>query len=292
MKNEIIIYQPDDLTKVEVKIDNETVWLNRQQIAELFDRDIKTIGKHINNSLKEELEGLATVAKFATVQKEGNRSVQRQIEHYSLDVIISVGYRVKSKRGIQFRVWANKILKDYLLKGYSLNIRMNRIEENFQEINDKVNQIDLQINSTLPPIQGIFFDGQIFDAYTLIADIVRKAQKQILLIDNYIDDSVLTQFSKKNKAVNCAIFTKNISKQLKQDAEKFSQQYGKLTLHKFDKAHDRFLIIDNKEVYHIEASLKDLGKKWFAFTKMDKSSVKIIENVKLIIENEGGQDEK
>jgi len=145
-ENEIVIYQDQHLTqRIEVRIENETVWLNRQQIAGLFERDVKTIGKHINNVLKEELKGLSTVAKFATVQTEGQRTVIRQIEFYNLDVIISVGYRVKSQRGIQFRIWANKILKDYLLKGYSLNQRMNRIEDTVHSLTEKVNEIDLQI---------------------------------------------------------------------------------------------------------------------------------------------------
>ena len=273
MKNEIILYQPNALTKVEVKVGEETVWLNRQQIAYLFDRDVKTVGKHINNALKEELEGLASVAKFATVQTEGDRTVQRQIEYYNLDVIISVGYRVKSKRGVQFRAWANKLLKEHLLKGYTLNTRIDRVENKVDMLSDKMNEIDLQLNTSLPPKQGVFFDGQIFDAYKLVSDIIRSAQKNIVLVDNYIDDSVLTLLSKKNKKVNCDIFTKNISKKLKLDAEKFNKQYAKLKIHNFDKAHDRFLIIDNADVYHIGASLKDLGKKWFAFTKMDKNSV-------------------
>lgn len=285
MKNEIIIYKPDNLTKVEVKLENEAVWLTLNQLAQLFGRDKSVISRHLKNIYKDgELVLEATVAKHATVQIEAGRQVKREIDYYNLDAIISVGYRVNSKQGTQFRIWATKVLKEHLLRGFTVNKRIDRVEDKVDILSDKIDEINLQLNTSLLPTQGVFFDGQIFDAYTLVADIIRKAKNQIILIDNYIDDSVLTLFSKKNRNVNCAIFTKNISKQLKQDTEKFNQQYGKLTLYQFDKAHDRFLILDNQDVYHIGASLKDLGKKWFAFTKMDKSSVKIIENVKLIIE--------
>jgi len=284
MKNEIIIYQPDDLTKVEVKIANETVWLTLNQIAQLFGRDKSVISRHLKNIFKdEELVFEATVAKNATVQIEAGRQVTREIDYYNLDAILSVGYRVNSKQGTQFRIWATNRLKEHLLRGYTINKRIDRVEDKVDALADKINKINFQLNTSLPPKQGIFFDGQIFDAYILIADIVRKAKKQIILIDNYIDDSVLTMLSKKHKEVSCAIFTKNISKQLKQDAEKFNQQYGKLKLYPFDKAHDRFLIIDNSEVYHIGASLKDLGKKWFAFTKMDAASLTIINAIKELI---------
>jgi hypothetical protein len=281
MKNEIILYQAKDLTtRIEVQVENESVWLNRNQISTLFNRDIKTIGKHINNVFSEgELEKTSTVAKFATVQNEGGRNIERQIEHYNLDVIISVGYRIKSKQGTQFRIWANSVLKDYLLKGYSLNNRMNRIEDNVFSIMKKVNDIDLQIKANLPPTQGVFFDGQVFDAYTLMADVVRTARSSIVLIDNYIDDTVLTHLCKKDSKVNVTLLTKTISKQLQLDVKKANTQYPKVEVKTFTKAHDRFLIIDKKEVYHLGASLKDLGKKWFAFSKMDKSSVTVINSI-------------
>lgn len=277
MKNEIILYQLDKLsTRIEVQVKNETVWLNRQQIASLFDRDVKTIGKHINNVLKEELKDFSVVANFATTANDGK---VYQVEYFNLDVIISIGYRVKSQQGIQFRIWANKILKDYLLKGYSLNNRMNRIEDNVFSIMKKVEDIDLQINTNLPPTQGIFFDGQVFDAYTLIADIVRSAKKSILLIDNYIDDTVLTHLCKKEPKVKVTLLTKTISKQLQLDIKKANTQYPNIQTKVVTKAHDRFLIIDEKEVYHLGASLKDLGKKWFAFSKMDKDSITIINSI-------------
>lgn len=198
-------------------------------------------------------------------------------------MIISIGYRVKSKQGIQFRIWANKVLKDHLLKGYSLNNRMNRIEDNMFSIIKKVNDIDLQINANLPPTQGVFFDNQVFDAYTLLADIVRTAKKTIVLIDNYINDTTLTHLCKKQKNVNLTLLTKTISKQLHLDVKKANTQYPTVAVKQFTKAHDRFLIIDNKEIYHIGASLKDLGKKWFAFTKLDKNSVTILKTLKELL---------
>jgi len=281
MKNEIVIYQAKELAQhIEVKIEDETVWLNRQQIAQLFGRDIKTIGKHINNALKEELQGLSTVAKFATVQNEGGRLVERQIEYYNLDVIISIGYRVKSNEGIQFRIWATQILKDYLLKGYALNQRMNRIEDNVQKLAEKVEGMDLQIQANLPPNYGIFFNGQVFDAYNFVSNLIRGAKKSIVLIDNYIDDTVLMHFTKRKKGINFTIFTKNISKQLELDLKKYNEQYEPVEVKIFKDAHDRFLILDNKELYHFGASLKDLGKKWFAFSKMDISSVKVLDKLK------------
>jgi hypothetical protein len=276
MKDEIILYQLGTLSEhIEVRIEHETVWLHRQQIALLFDRDVKTIGKHIANVLKEELAGLSVVAKFAITASDGKTY---QTEHYNLDMIISVGYRVKSERGIQFRIWANNILKDYLLKGYSVNNRMNRIEDKMQVLQTKVNEIDLQINAHLIPTQGIFFDGQVFDAYELTSKIIRTAKQSIVLIDNYIDENALTHLAKKNKGVKVLLLSKTNSKQLLLDIQKANEQYGNFQLKPFTQSHDRFLIIDQAEVYHLGASLKDLGKKWFAFSKMDKNSVTTILN--------------
>jgi hypothetical protein len=220
----------------------------------------------------------ATVKESLTVQKEGKRTVQRKIEYYNLDVIISVGYRVKSKQGTQFRIWATNVLRDYLLKGYVLNQRMNRIENNFENLSEKVNQIELQINTNLIPTQGVFFDGQIFDAYQLASRIIRSAKKSIVLIDNYIDENALTHLAKKEKGVKVLLLTKSIGNQLKLDIQKANAQYGNFELKTFTQSHDRFLIIDGKEVYHLGASLKDLGKKWFAFSKLETKSVDGIMN--------------
>ena len=275
MNNEIILYRPNELAEhIEVRLEDETVWLNRQQLTVLFGRDVKTIGKHINNVFEDgELQKSSTVANFATVQNEGGRTIERQIEYYNLDVIISVGYRVKSKQGTQFRIWATNVLRDYLLKGYSLNQRMNRIENNMDHLIKKVDTISLHISSHLIPNQGVFFEGQVFDAYELASRIIRSAKSDIILIDNYIDESTLTHLTKKTKEVKLFLLTKTISDQLALDVKKANEQYGHIEIKSFAKSHDRFLIIDNSEVYHLGASLKDLGKKWFAFSKMDKSSV-------------------
>ncbi|MEI8247516.1 MAG: RhuM family protein [Lentisphaerota bacterium] len=280
MKSEIILYRPDELAEhIEVRINDETVWLNRQQISNLFNRDVKTIGKHINNVFLEgEMVEEATVAKFATVQNEGGRMVERQVEYYNLDVIISVGYRVKSKQGTQFRIWANRVLKDYLLKGYAINNRMNRLEDNMEVLKNKVHEIDLQIHTHLIPTQGIFFDGQVFDAYELASKIIRSAKQSIVLIDNYIDESAITHLAKKKTNIKVLLLSKNISKTLELDLKKANEQYGNFEIKTFAHSHDRFLIIDQNEVYHLGASLKDLGKKWFAFSKMDKKSVESILN--------------
>jgi len=273
MKNEIIFYQADkSKAHIEVRVDeeNETFWLNRIQIANLFDRDIKTIGKHIRNALNEELNGISVVAKFATTAKDGKIY---NIEYYNLDMVLSIGYRVKSNRGIQFRIWANKILKDHLLKGYTVNNRINRIEDNLDTLKDKVQQIDLQINSHLIPTQGVFFESQVFDAYELTSRIIRKAKKSIVLIDNYIDERTLVHLSKKEKSVIVTLLSIDKSAQLDLDLQKANTQYGNFTWKKFSKSHDRFLIIDRNEVYHLGASLKDLGKKWFAFTLLKPQSI-------------------
>jgi hypothetical protein len=216
------------------------------------------------------------VANFATTTQHGaikGKTQTLSVEYYNLDVIISVGYRVKSKQGTQFRIWANKVLKDYLLKGYALNQRMNRIENTVETLSNKVMEIDLQIKSNIIPTQGVFFDGQVFDAYELASKIICAATKSIVLIDNYIDETTLTHLSKKGESVKVLLLTKNTGKQLALDVEKANGQYGNFALKTFTKSHDRFLIIDGVEVYHLGASLKDLGKKWFAFSKLDKNSV-------------------
>lgn len=283
-QGEIILYQPDEAVKLEVRLEDETVWLNRQQLSELFDRDIKTIGKHISNALKEELIDIPTVAKFATVQKEGERFVTRQVEFYNLDMILSVGYRVKSQRGIQFRQWANKVLKDYLLKGYSINQRLNEIEQKMDNkffqiektIAEHDKKIDFFVRTSLPPVEGIFFDGQIFDAYKFATDLIKSAKCSLILIDNYVDESVLLMLSKRNSGVSATIYTHKINAQLQLDLNKHNDQYPPIEARTYKSSHDRFLIIDNTEVYHIGASLKDLGKKMFAFSKLDLPAHTII----------------
>ena len=275
-KGEIVLYQPDETIRLEVRMEDDTVWLNRQQMAELFGRDVRTIGKHINNALNEELSNIPTVAKFAIVQMEGNRQVTRSVEFYSLDMVISVGYRVKSQKGVEFRQWANKVLKEYLLRGYSVNQRFERLEQRVAKTEE---QIDFFVKTSLPPVQGIFFDGQIFDAYHFVADLIRKAKTSVTLIDNYVDDTVFTLLDKRGDGVTATIYTQHVSRQLQLDIDKHNAQYAPITIKGFNKAHDRFLLIDH-EVYHIGASLKDLGKKWFAFTQMkDLTSNELINRI-------------
>jgi len=262
---EIVMYQPDETIRLEVRMEGETVWLNRQQMASLFGRDVKTIGKHINNALKEELRNLSTVAKFAIVQPEGNRMISRLVEFYNLDMVLSVGYRVKSQKGILFRQWANSILKEYLLKGYTVNKRMELLEQRVTRTEEK---IDFFVRTSLPPVEGIFYDGQIFDAYRFVSDLIRKAKTSVVLIDNYIDDTVFSLLDKRREGVKAIVYTKSVNEQLKLDIKRHNEQYAVIEVSQFNKAHDRFLLIDD-EVYHIGASIKDLGKKWFAFTLMN-----------------------
>lgn len=274
--SEIILYQPDNNISLEVRLDEETVWLDRQQLADLFDRDVKTIGKHINNALREELNGMATVAKFAIVQNEGGRMVNRTKEFYNLDMVLSVGYRVKSDRGVKYRQWANRVLKDYLLKGYAVNNRIERLEQRVSKTEEK---IDFFVRTSLPPVEGIFFDGQIFDAYTFVSDLIRSAKKNIVLFDNYVDDTVLTMLDKRKAKVSATIYTQKVKQQLSLDLAKHNAQYQPIDVKQYDKVHDRYLCIDNT-VYHIGASLKDLGKRWFSFNKMEMTAKELLGNIK------------
>lgn len=280
--NEIVIYQSDELkTRLDVRVEDETIWLTQQQIVELFDSSKANISEHIKHIFETgELVESATVRKFRTVRVEGNRKVNRELIHYSLDVIVSVGYRVNSVRGTQFRIWANQVLKSYLLKGYAVYERMDRLEKNVYALAGRMDQMELQVNASLLPTHGILFDGQIFDAYVFVADLVKKATSSILLIDNYVDESVLTLLSKRARKVRATIYTKSISKQLTLDLKKHNSQYPAIKAVEFKNGHDRFLILDKKNCYHIGASLKDLGKKWFAFSKMERMTEDILEKLK------------
>jgi hypothetical protein len=290
-KDEIVLYQPNELTeRIAVRIDEEkeTFWLTQDQIARLFERDRTVISKHLKNIFTEqELEEDVVCAFFAHTTQHGamkGKVQEKPVKYYNLDAILSVGYRVNSKRGTQFRIWANKILKDFLMRGYAINNRMNRLEEKIETLNGKVNQIDLQINTHLIPTQGVFFNGQVFDAYHLASTIIRSAKTSIVLIDNYIDDITLTHLCKKKKNVSVLLLTKSIGKQLQLDIQKANAQFPIIYAAPFNQSHDRFLIIDHEEVYHLGASLKDLGKKWFAFSKLNKKSVihilEVISNIK------------
>lgn len=281
--NEIILYQPDSTLSLDVRVENETVWLNRNQIATLFDRDVKTIGKHINNALKEELDGLSVIAKFATTASDGKTY---QVEYYNIEMITSIGYRVKSKRGVQFRVWANKILKDYLLRGYSVNQRLlymesridRRLLEHDKRLDDLTDKVDFFIRTSLPPKEGVFFNGQIFDAHEFICRLIKSANKRIILIDNYVDESVLVQLDNRNADVSAVIYTGEISRTFRQSVNRHNRQYAPIDVRTADRIHDRFLIIDDT-LYHIGASIKDLGKKLFAFSKLEISPDYILANI-------------
>ena len=275
--NEIVIYQPDEIVNLEVRVENESVWLTLNQMAMLFGRDKSVISRHINNIYKEkELARASTVAKNATVQIEKGRSIVRQMDYYNLDVIISVGYRVKSQRGTQFRIWANQVLKEYLLRGYAVNSRLDQLEQlvdkklldHEQRISDNEKRIGFFVRTSLPPVEGVFCDGQIFDAYVFASALIKLAKTRIVLIDNYLDESVLLLLSKRNQGVSVIIYTKGVSQVLQQDLDRHNLQYEPIEIQIQTAIHDRFLIIDNA-VYHIGASLKDLGKKLFAFSKME-----------------------
>ncbi len=275
MNNEIILYQSDDLPeRIEVRIENDTVWLNQDQLASLFQRDQSVISRHIRNIFKE-----GELDEKSNMQKVHIANSDKPVVFYNLDVIISVGYRVKSKQGTQFRIWATNVLRDYMLKGYALNQRMNRIENSVESLSNKIKEIDFQIKSNELPQKGVFFEGQVFDAYHFVTEIIKSAKKSIVLIDNYIDSSILTMLSKRDKKVTSTIYTSKIDQQIKLDLDKHNQQYPKIEIKKFSQSHDRFLIIDEKELYHIGASLKDLGRRWFAFSRMDSLIKEVINKI-------------
>ncbi|MBA3025301.1 MAG: DNA-binding protein [Sulfurimonas sp.] len=285
-KSDVVLYNDGEL-ELNVSINDETVWLNRNQISELFGRDVKTIGKHVSNVFSDgELEKNSTVAKFATVQNEGGREVRRDVEYYNLDVIISVGYRVKSQKGVRFRQWATSVLKGYISDGYVINSE-KITHERFKELENVVAFLKLKVenisslikDNSMKPSKGIFFDGEIYDAYVFVNNLLKSAKNEIVLIDNYIDEGVFTLFSKYPN-LKIIIYSHTITKQLKLDYQKYKSQYKNIELKEFKNAHDRFMIIDNTEIYHIGASIKDLGKKWFAFSKFEMSALELLERLK------------
>ncbi|MBQ6770883.1 MAG: virulence RhuM family protein [Bacteroidales bacterium] len=281
----IVVYKSNDgIVQLDVQVADETVWLTLNQLAMLFDRDKSVISRHLRNIYAEgELSREATVAKNATVQNESGRMVVRQIEYYNLDVIISIGYRVKSLRGTQFRQWANKVLKDYLLRGYSINQHLvymeqridHQLQEHTEQIHELRDKVDFFVRTSLQPKEGVFYNGQIFDAYVFATDLIKSAKKSVILIDNYVDESVLLMLAKRDDGVTAKIVTRSISDTLQLDLGKHNKQYPSIDIQESDKYHDRFLIID-EEVYHLGASLKDLGKKLFAFSRMEMPAKTII----------------
>lgn len=280
-QGEIILYQPDEEIKLDVRLENETVWLSIDEMSYLFGRDISVIGKHIRNIFKEgELIKDSVWAKFAYTASDGKTY---QVDYYNLDVIISVGYRVKSQRGTQFRQWANKVLKEYLLKGYSINQRINQLENKMdsrlaahdRQLEELTNKVDFFVRTSLPPVEGIFFNGQIFDAYKFASDLIKSARQSLVLIDNYVDENVLLMLSKRQPGVTATIYTQRITPQFRLDLDRHNDQYPPVDVRTCKLSHDRFLIVDDA-VYHIGASLKDLGKKWFAFSKLSLPAEMII----------------
>lgn len=283
-ENEIILYQPDSTLSLDVRVENETVWLTQAQMTELFQTTRNNITLHIRNIFKEgELEESSVSKESLLTAADGKRY---KTKFYSLDVIISVGYRVKSIRGTQFRIWANKILKDYLLRGYSVNQRLlymesridRRLSEHDNQIRELSSKVDFFLKTSLPPREGVLFDGQIFDAYVFVCNLIRRAHKRIILIDNYIDETVLTLLNKRNRGVLATIYTKRIDDNLHLDIERHNGQYAPINVRTAPHIHDRFLIIDNT-LYHIGASIKDLGKKLFAFSQMETSPAVILDNL-------------
>ena len=272
-KGEIVMYQPDETIRLEVRVENETVWLTQQQMAELFQTTRNNITLHIGNIFKEGELDDSIVRKESLLTAADGKKYKTKL--YNLDVIISVGYRVKSIRGTKFRQWANSVLKQYLLKGYAVNQRIFDIEQKMAEqgleiahIRDKV---DFFVRSSLPPIEGIFYDGQIFDAYAQIVSLIRQAKHSIVLVDNYINVDTLTMLSNRDTSVSATIYTRQLSQQQQLDLQRHNQQYPPITINTCQHNHDRFLIVDDV-VYLFGASLKDAGKKLFAYIRMQETS--------------------
>ena len=288
-KGEIVMYQPDETIRLEVRVEDETVWLTQQQMADLFLTTKQNVSLHINNIFREdELEEDSVVKESLTTAKDGKRY---KTKTYNLDVIISVGYRVKSKRGTKFRQWANRVLKDYIIRGYVVHQQIKVLEERMEskfidydtQLNVIQNKIDFFVRSSLPPVEGIFYDGQIFDAYVQIAGLIKQAKHSIVLVDNYIDETTLTMLSKRDVNVSATIYTSQQAQNLRQlqlDIQRHNQQYPPIAVNYCQRNHDRFLIIDDV-VYLFGASLKDAGKKLFAYIKMQETSAsELLNNIR------------
>ena len=284
MTNEIVLYQPNEQMSLEVKLENETVWLTQQQIADLFGVKRPAVTKHLGNIFREGELDITSVSSILEHTAADGKIYSTQF--YNLDAILSVGYRVNSKNATLFRRWANQVLKEYMLRGYAINQRLLAMEEYMDKRIGRIEntlashqeKIDFFVRTSLPPHQGIFYDGQIFDAYTFINDRIREATTRIILIDNYIDDSVLTILSKRADKVAATIYTKKTTAQLQLDIQKHNAQYPPISVIEFDCSHDRFLCID-ETVYHLGASIKDLGKKWFAFNRMEMQTTELLQKM-------------
>ncbi len=289
-ENQIIVYQPNETVRLDVRLENETVWLTQARLGVLFGVDRTVVNRHIHNIYKTgELEESATCAKIAQVQNEGGRSITRIVPFYNLDMIIAVGYRVNSLQATRFRQWATRVLKEYLLRGYSVNARLSQLEDKVdrrlarheRDIIELKNKVDFFVQTETPPLQGVFYDGQLWDARALVLKLIGSAKKSLVLIDNCATAETLDLFAKKRKGVKVTIITsehcdkKHVPHRKISDADiaTFNAQYPCLAVRYNEAFHDRFLIVDDKELYLIGASLKDLGKKCFGFTKMDAGEV-------------------
>ena len=284
---EIVLYQPDDTISLEVRMGDETVWLTQSQIIELFQSSKANISEHIKNIYEQgELIYEATVRNFRTVQQEGGRMVERIRTYYNLDAIISVGFRVNAKRGIKFRQWANAVIKNYIIRGYAINQQLlnverhvdarldsqqNQIRQIETTLSDHQEKINFFVRTSLPPVEGVFCDGQIFDTHVQISGLIKRAKNRIVLVDNYIDETTLTMLNKRDSNVDATIYTRPLSQQQQLDVQRNNQQYPPVTVNICQRTHDRFLIIDD-DVYAFGASLKDAGKKLFAYIKMGETS--------------------
>ena len=292
-ENQIVVYQANETVRLDVRLENETVWLTQAQLCELFGVVKSNVSYHLKNIFgTNELDYGATVQKIRTVRQEAGRSVSRDIEYFNLDVIISLGYRINSKLGIQFRQWATRVLKEYLFRGYAVNVRLHQLEDKMDrrlakhesDIAELKDKVDFFVQTRLPPLQGVFYDGQLWDARALVLKLVATAKKSLLLIDNWATPEVLDLFAKKRTGVKVTIFTsehfdrKHLPHHMfsASDVKAFNTQYPKLVVCYTESFHDRFLVVDDRELYLVGASLKDIGKKCFAFTKLDAGEIRRI----------------
>ena len=304
-ENQIVVYQPNETVRLDVRLENETVWLTQARLGVLFGVDRTVVNRHIHNIYKTgELEESATCAKIAQVQNEGGRSITRIVPFYNLDMIIAVGYRVNSLQATRFRQWATRVLKEYLLRGYSVNARLSQLEDKVdrrlakheRDIIELKNKVDFFVQTETPPLQGVFYDGQLWDARALVLKLIQSAKRSLLLIDNWATAETLDLFAKKRKGVKVTIITsehydkKHVPhrKISPADIETFNAQYPRLAVRYNETFHDRFLIVDDKELYLIGASLKDLGRKCFGFTKMDAGEIERIKRAAFMATKKGG----
>ena len=275
--NEIIVYQPDETIRLEVRLRQESIWLTQLEIANLFGVQKAAVSKHLKNIFQSgELQLEATVSKMETLQLEGSRQVTRIQDYYNLDAIIAVGYRVNSMRATRFRQWATNVLRNYLLRGYAVNDRLDRLETRMTKAEE---QIGVVLKTALPPAEGVLFEGQICDAYATAMKLIRSAQKSLVLIDNYIDESVLTMLGGRNPGAAATIYTKHFSRKLQLDIRRYNAQYPPVAVKAYHGAHDRFLLVDENVTYHIGASLKDLGKSLFAFSRLELPAREILDRL-------------